>query len=108
MRRAYIELHRLGHAHSVEAWSGDRLAGGIYGVDAGGVFAGESMFYAVPNASKLALLHLIDHLRGRGAGWIDVQVISPHLEALGAVTIPRELFLRRLARELARGLKLFD
>ena len=70
MIEAYIDYHREGHAHSVEAWEGSRLVGGIYGVDAGGAFAGESMFYLEPNASKLALLHLVDHLRRAGStGW---------------------------------------
>ncbi|HKP72319.1 MAG TPA: leucyl/phenylalanyl-tRNA--protein transferase, partial [Pyrinomonadaceae bacterium] len=82
--RAYTELHALGHAHSVEAWEGDALVGGLYGVDAGGAFAGESMFYLRPNASKLALLFLVEHLRARGATWLDCQVMTPHMAALGA------------------------
>ena len=82
--RAYCGLHELGHAHSVEAWEGDTLVGGLYGVDAGGAFAGESMFYLRPNASKLALLHLIEHLNGRGLDWLDIQVMTPHMYALGA------------------------
>jgi leucyl/phenylalanyl-tRNA--protein transferase len=76
-------------------------------VDAGGAFAGESMFRLRPNASKLALLHLVEHLRARGLSWLDIQVLTPHMEALGAKLIPREAFLERLAREQARGLKLF-
>jgi leucyl/phenylalanyl-tRNA--protein transferase len=107
MIRGYTELHRLGHAHSVEAWEGDELVGGIYGVDAGGAFAGESMFYLRPNASKLALLFLIEHLRARGLDWLDVQVLTPHVEALGARLIPRDAFLDKLARTLRRGLRLF-
>jgi len=107
MLRAYCELHRLGHAHSVEAWAGDQLVGGLYGVDAGGAFAGESMFYLRPYASKLALLHLIDHLRACGAEWLDVQVMTPHIAALGAKAIPRYEFLDRLAAARARGLRLF-
>ncbi len=107
MIRGYTALHRLGHAHSVEVWEGETLVGGLYGVDAGGAFAGESMFYTRPNASKLALLHLVEHLRGRGLEWLDVQVMSPHLAALGAREISREEFLERLARELARGGVLF-
>jgi len=105
---AYARLHDAGVAHSVEAWDGDDLAGGVYGVDAGGAFAAESMFHRVSNASKLALLHLIEHLRGRGLDWIDVQVMTPHLARLGARTLPRAEFLRRLARTRARGLTLFD
>jgi leucyl/phenylalanyl-tRNA--protein transferase len=105
--RGYCEFHRRGHAHSVEAWEGDRLVGGLYGVDAGGAFAGESMFYLRPNASKLALLFLIEHLKRRGLDWMDIQVLTPHTEALGAREISREEFLDKLARTLRRGLKLF-
>jgi leucyl/phenylalanyl-tRNA--protein transferase len=105
---AYTRLHRLGIAHSIEAWRGEALAAGIYGVDADGAFAAESMFYREPNASKLALLHLVDHLRARGLDWLDIQVMTPHLERLGARTIPRRTFLERLARTRARGLRLFS
>jgi len=104
---AYTRLHRMGIAHSVEAWNGERLVGGVYGVDIDGAFAAESMFYREPNASKLALLHLIDHLRSRGLDWIDVQVLTPHLERLGARAVPRDVFLRKLENTRARGLKLF-
>lgn len=107
MIRGYREMHALGHAHSVEAWDGDELVGGIYGVDAGGAFAGESMFRIRPNASKLALLHLVDHLRERGLEWLDVQTTTPHLESLGARLIPRDEFLELLAATRKRGLKLF-
>ena len=108
MLRAYCELHAAGHAHSVEAWAGAELVGGLYGVDAGGAFAGESMFHLRPNASKLALLFLIEHLRARGLDWLDVQVLTPHLAALGAKEIGRDEFLAKLAEMRARGLKLFD
>lgn len=107
MRRGYIEFHRDGHAHSVEAWEGEQLVGGLYGVDAGGAFAGESMFYLRPNASKLALLFLIEHLASRGLEWLDIQVLTPHLKALGARLISREEFLELLAQARRRGLKLF-
>lgn len=107
MVRGYREMHALGHAHSVEAWEGDDLVGGIYGVDAGGAFGAESMFRLRPNASKLALLHLVDHLRERGAEWLDVQVMSPHLEALGARAVPRDEFLEMLAAARRRRLELF-
>jgi leucyl/phenylalanyl-tRNA---protein transferase len=107
MVEAYIEFHELGHAHSVEVWEGDELVGGLYGVDAGGSFGGESMFHRRPNASKLAILHLIDHLRERGAEWIDIQTMTPHFELLGAKLILREEFLARLAAVQARELKLF-
>jgi leucyl/phenylalanyl-tRNA---protein transferase len=107
MIRGYTELHRRGRAHSVEAWDGAELVGGVYGVDAGGAFAGESMFRLRPNASKLALLFLIEHLRARGLDWLDVQVMTPHVEALGARLITRDEFLDKLARTLRRGLRLF-
>jgi leucyl/phenylalanyl-tRNA---protein transferase len=103
----YCALHRAGHAHSVEAWEGGALVGGIYGVDAGGAFAGESMFYLRPNASKLALLRLVEHLAGRGLTWLDIQVVTPHMQALGARLIGRDEFLDRLGAELSRGLVLF-
>jgi leucyl/phenylalanyl-tRNA---protein transferase len=107
MVRGYCEFHRLGRAHSVEAWEEGQLVGGLYGVDAGGAFAGESMFHLRPNASKLALLFLVEHLRARGLDWLDIQVMTPHMEALGARLIPREEFLQLLARTQGRGLKLF-
>jgi len=107
MIRAYVELHGVGRAHSVEAWEGDALVGGIYGVDAGGAFAGESMFFKRANASKLALLYLIKHLRQRGLDWLDIQVMTPHMRAFGAKEISRREFLARLEQSLARGLKLF-
>jgi leucyl/phenylalanyl-tRNA--protein transferase len=104
---AYTRLHRLGIAHSAEAWREDRLVGGIYGVDVDGAFAAESMFHHESDASKLVLLHLTDHLRAGGLEWIDIQVLTPHLERLGARTIPRAQFLARLARTRAAGRRLF-
>jgi leucyl/phenylalanyl-tRNA--protein transferase len=107
MRTAYIALHRRGHAHSVEAWAGDTLIAGLYGVSAAGVFAGESMFHRVDDASKLCVLHLIEHLRTRGSSWIDIQQLTPHFALLGAREIGREEFLARLAVERQAGRKLF-
>jgi leucyl/phenylalanyl-tRNA--protein transferase len=104
---AYCELHHRGQAHSVEAWENDELVGGVYGVDAGGAFAGESMFYLRPNASKLALLFLFDQLHARGLDWLDIQVLTPHMERLGAKLISRDAFLDKLAATRARGLILF-
>lgn len=104
---AYVGFHEAGDAHSVEAWDGETLVGGLYGVDAGGVFTGESMFHHAPDASKLALLFLADHLRARGATLIDCQVSTPHMAALGARSIPRAKFLDLLARAQAQGLTLF-
>ena len=105
---AYTELHESGAAHSVEVWdeSGE-LVGGLYGVDAGGVFCGESMFHLRPNASKLALLFLIEHLQKRGATWLDVQVMTPHFAVLGAKEIRRAEFLDKLEETQKVGLKLF-
>ena len=104
---AYIRLHELGHAHSAEVWEGDELVGGIYGVDMGGAFGGESMFFRRPNASKLALLHLIEHLRSRGLDWLDVQVMTPHMKALGAKLMLRPKFLDLLEATRQRNLTLF-
>lgn len=108
MLTAYVRLHRLGIAHSVEAWLDGRLVGGLYGVDTDGAFSAESMFYHEPYASRLALLHLIDHLRARGLDWIDIQVMTPHMARMGARNIPRREFLALLRRTRARGLTLFD
>ncbi len=108
MIEAYIRLHRAGDAHSIEAWEGETLAGGLYGVDAGGLFTGESMFYVRPDASKLALLFLVEHLRERGSKFLDCQIMTPHMKALGAREISRARFLDLLAETQARGLTLFD
>jgi leucyl/phenylalanyl-tRNA---protein transferase len=105
---AYTRLHRLGVAHSVEAWRDDALVAGVYGVDVDGAFAAESMFHRETDASKLALLHLIDHLRAGGLDWIDVQVLSPHLARFGARAVPRRTFLELLARTRASGLRPFS
>jgi len=107
MMRAYCELHKKGYAHSVEAWEGNTLVGGLYGVDAGGAFSGESMFCYRSNASKLALLYLIEHLQKRGLDWIDIQMMTPHMEALGAKSIDRSEFLQKLSLALKRKIVLF-
>ena len=101
-RHAYGRLHRLGWAHSVEAWRDGRLAGGLYGVAIGGLFAGESMFHRVRDASKAALVGLVERLRDRHAAvrLLDVQWSTPHLESLGVVEVSREAYLRRLAEAL--------
>jgi leucyl/phenylalanyl-tRNA---protein transferase len=100
---AYVQLHRAGEAHSIEVWDGTTLAGGLYGVDAGGAFTGESMFHRRPNASKLALLFLIERLREHGLEWIDCQVMTPHMHALGAREISRSKFLDLLAAAQSAG-----
>jgi len=99
--RAYTALHQAGHAHSVECWQNDTLVGGIYGVSVGGLFAGESMFHRADNASKIALVHLIEHLRERGFVLFDIQMVTPATEALGAIKIPRPAYLRLLEKAIA-------
>jgi leucyl/phenylalanyl-tRNA--protein transferase len=104
----YTRFHEAGDAHSVEVWDTDgTLVGGLYGVDMGGVFGGESMFHLRSNASKFALLYLIEHLKRRGATWIDIQVMTPHFEVLGAKEIERKEFLSKLDNTQQIGLRLF-
>lgn len=95
---AYTRLHRQGHAHSVECWRGGRLVGGVYGVSLGGLFAGESMFHRVSDASKVALVHLVEHLRARRFALFDIQMLTPVTRQLGGVEISRDGYLQRLAR----------
>ena len=94
---AYTRLHRLGHAHSVECRLKGELVGGIYGVTIGGLFAGESMFHRVNDASKVALHHLVRHLRERGFALFDIQMVTPATKPLGAIEIPRREYLQRLS-----------
>jgi leucyl/phenylalanyl-tRNA--protein transferase len=96
MIAAYCELHRSGHAHSVETWAGNRLVGGLYGVSIGRMFYGESMFSLASNASKIALAHLARQLERWQFGMIDCQMNTPHLASLGAREIPRSEFIARL------------
>ncbi len=100
---SYVALHRLGMAHSVEAWHDGVLAGGLYGVHLGGAFFGESMFHRETDASKVALAALVDRLVGRGFTLLDVQWVTPHLEQFGAIEIPRSTYLKLLARAVARA-----
>jgi leucyl/phenylalanyl-tRNA--protein transferase len=100
IQSAYIELHRLGFAHSVEAWVGEELVGGLYGVSIRGFFAGESMFSRRRDASKVSLYYLVQRLRARGFRLLDVQYVTPHLLRLGAVEVPRRLYLAHLRRAL--------
>ena len=93
---SYARLHELGHAHSVEAWQNGKLAGGLYGVAIGGAFFGESMFHEVRDASKVALLGLVEHLRARKFVLLDTQWLTPHLEQFGAIEIPRAKYLHML------------
>ena len=101
MIEAYIRFHRLGHAHSVEAWHDGKLAGGTYGVSIAGLFAAESKFYRVRDASKVALVYLVDRLRVRGFSLLDIQQLTPHTARFGANDIPRKEYLSRLAAALA-------
>ena len=103
MVAAYSRLHREGHAHSVEVWHGEALAGGIYGVAIGGLFAGESMFHTVTDASKVALAALVEHLKSQGYALFDVQMKTEHTERMGAVEIDRDAYLARLEDAVAMG-----
>jgi leucyl/phenylalanyl-tRNA---protein transferase len=106
--RAYTAMHTAGQAHSVEVWMADELVGGLYGVSMGGLFAGESMFSTVTDASKIALVHLVERMRARGLTLLDVQVPNPHLETLGIRTIPRAEYLTRLEAALALDVRFAD
>jgi len=99
--RAYCRLARLGLAHSVEAWHSGQLVGGLYGVALGGAFFGESMFHRVRDASKVALAALVERMKTRGYTLLDIQYLTPHLGRFGAVEIPRQDYLSRLAAALA-------
>ncbi len=102
MVEAYLELHRLGYAHSFEAWAGDALAGGLYGVSLGAAFFGESMFADAPDASKVAFVRAVEWLRAQGVTLVDCQVRTEHLVRFGAREIPRAWFLSRLGTALER------
>jgi leucyl/phenylalanyl-tRNA---protein transferase len=98
MGRAYVGLAALGHAHSVEVWQAGRLVGGVYGVHRGGLFAAESMFHRVTDASKVALAVAVPALHAAGVSLVDVQFLTPHLASLGAEEWPRARYLAELAR----------
>jgi leucyl/phenylalanyl-tRNA---protein transferase len=104
MIEAYCALHKAGHAHSVEVWLGDELAGGLYGVAVEKCFCGESMFTRVSNASKVGLVALVEKLKKQGCLMIDSQVHTDHLEKMGAREIPRKEYLRRLKKTLEETL----
>jgi leucyl/phenylalanyl-tRNA---protein transferase len=95
---SYTRLHELGHAHSVETWKRDTLAGGLYGVAVGGAFFGESMFHRVTDASKIALVALVERLRARKFVLLDTQWLTPHLQQFGGIQISRSQYLRLLRR----------
>lgn len=98
LKRAYVEFHEAGYAHSLECWRGPNLIGGLYGVYVGGVFCGESMFYLESNASKACLVHAVQFLSAAGLTWMDVQMVTPTVEQMGGHLISRHDFLKRLAK----------
>jgi leucyl/phenylalanyl-tRNA--protein transferase len=99
---AYVRLHQLGFAHSVEAWKDGALAGGLYGVSLGGAFFGESMFHRAANASKVALVHLVNRLRERKFELLDTQATTAHLRRFGCVEIPASIYLEKLRSALQK------
>lgn len=108
IREIYGELHRLGHAHSVEAWKAGALAGGLYGVALGGAFFGESMFHRETDASRVCVVWLVERLRARGYTLLDCQQQTAHMERFGAVLIPARDYLARLAEALRRDCRFRD
>jgi leucyl/phenylalanyl-tRNA--protein transferase len=98
---SYTRLHELGHAHSVEAWADNKLAGGLYGVSLGGAFFGESMFHERTDASKVALCALVEHLRGRRFLLLDTQWLTPHLKQFGGIQMARRDYMHLLTRAVA-------
>lgn len=101
IRSLYLDLHRMGHAHSLEVWEGEALVGGVYGVTLGAAFFGESMFSRRTDASKIALVYLVDRLRCGGFRLFDAQFLTPHLASLGAVEVTRAEYHRQLEAALS-------
>ena len=101
IRSLYSELHDIGHAHSVEAWEGDELVGGLYGVSLGSAFFGESMFSRRTNASKICLVHLVERLRETGFTLLDTQFTTEHLKTFGAIDVPKAEYAKMLERAVA-------
>lgn len=108
MASAYHRLHELGYAHSVEVWHQKRLVGGVYGVSLGGFFSGESMFHRMNDASKVALVFLVDRLRICGYSLFDIQQSTSHSQRMGAIEIPRKEYLRRLEWALKQQVSFDD
>jgi len=100
IKELYGALHKLGHAHSVEAWEGDALVGGLYGVSLGSAFFGESMFSRRTNASKICLVHLVERLKMRGFTLLDTQFTTEHLKTFGAIDVPKQDYLKLLDRAM--------
>ncbi|MCV9997375.1 leucyl/phenylalanyl-tRNA--protein transferase [Pararhizobium sp. YC-54] len=101
IRSLYATLHRMGHAHCVEAWEGDELVGGLYGVSLGSAFFGESMFSRRTDASKICLVHLVERLRKQGFVLLDTQFTTEHLKNFGAIDVPKSRYEKMLARAIA-------
>lgn len=102
IRKLYTELHQIGHAHSVEAWEGKELVGGLYGVSLGAAFFGESMFSRRTNASKICLVHLVERLRQQGFALLDTQFTTEHLKTFGAIDVPKQDYAKMLDRAVNR------
>lgn len=105
MQKAYFKLHKMGLAHSVETWENDQLVGGLYGISLGSAFFGESMFHLKPDASKLALYHLNEHIKKWNFDFIDAQTPTSHLKSMGAKEISRERFLKLLEKSMKKPTK---
>jgi len=103
LRSLYSNLHRAGWAHSFETWQGDQLAGGILGIAIRGVFIGESMFFKIPDGSKVGMVKLVEHLRSRGYSLFDAQLMNPHLERFGAFEIDDDSYQALLKQALAKS-----
>jgi leucyl/phenylalanyl-tRNA--protein transferase len=106
--RVYTELHGMGVAHSVETWLEGKLVGGLYGLALGGAFFGESMFSRIPNASKFALVSLVERLHTRGYRLLDTQIMNEHMRQFGAVDIPRDRYLFLLSGALSLAVRFHD
>lgn len=108
IRSLYTTLHRYGHAHSVEAWEGDNLVGGLYGVSLGSAFFGESMFSRRTNASKICLVHLVERLKERGFTLLDTQFTTEHLKSFGAIDVPKQDYAKLLEAAMSQQDIRFD
>lgn len=105
---AYTQLHKMGFAHSIEAWQNEQLVGGLYGVSINGLFAGESMFSRKTDASKVCLVHLVDHMKQRGLKLLDVQFQNPHIAQFGVIEISRDEYMQQLADALDADVNWLD
>jgi leucyl/phenylalanyl-tRNA--protein transferase len=101
IKSLYATLHRMGHAHSVEAWDGDEMVGGLYGVSLGSAFFGESMFSRATNSSKICLVHLVERLKARGFTLLDTQFTTEHLKTFGAIDVPKDEYAKMLEAAVA-------